>query len=293
VKPIGGDYSSSEEGRGKFGPGGAVSESCTCVNTGRRTTCRYNVGTLNLGCRNSNSFVQCVEQTCSLQTCPDKQVWNRTQGACAPCASGTHLTTDLKRCSCDDGTTQDKKNPNTCVTCPSASVGWTTDNDRCQCLLTQVLDTNTNACRDCPADSNLNRGCCSCKNSTLFWSATAWSCLDCPGTWVTQPSSRPFRQPPRPVCRCTGTNQIFNRRTVACLTCPTGSVARLSPRGDDEDTCQCPLVYQRFDDVTNQCVCAKGSALNAAGTACEWTTVTAGSTPPFTTATTSQSGLNP
>jgi len=279
--PIGGDYSGSSEDGGYYGTG-VISESCTCVNIGRKPTCRYNVGILNMGCRNSNNFVQCVDQTCSLQTCPPNQVWNRTLGVCAPCTPGSHLTSDLKRCSCDVGTTRYEKNPNTCVACPSGSVGWTTEYDYCQCPLTQVLDTNTNVCRSCPADTYLNRGRCSCLNSALFWSSTAWGCQDCPGTWVTIPSSKPSKQPPRPVCRCSGPNQIFNRRTVSCLTCPTGSLARIQPRGDDEDTCQCPLVYQRFDDVTGQCVCAKGSTLNAAGTACEWIPVAAVTTS-FTT----------
>jgi len=264
---FGGFDSSSEDG-------GFNGGKCTC--RGWWNPCRGVVGSLVLGCPNTNSFLQCNGATCSNQTCPSGQVWNKTQNACAACAPGMHVATNLQVCVCDQGKTFRNR---TCVDCPTDSIQ---EPDRCYCNGTKIFDKLKNACRDCPAGSTLDSWSrrCQCTNTTQIWSDADWACKDCPGEWLPKRTRRPFWSPSSR-CTCTGTNQVFDRQTVTCYTCPTGTTA-----SRDNANCLCSDRFKFFNWTTKQCDCAKGLIPDpAGGTGCV--------RPAVTTSTTTANPANP
>lgn len=263
-------------GGGPFGLGefpGAIAGRCSCG--GRFTNpCQRVVGSLVVGCPNTNQFLQCTGSACSNQTCPAGQVWNRTLNACAECAQGMHVAANGQVCACNEGTTYNSTS-RTCVACPTDSVK---EADRCYCNVSKAFDYKTNACRDCPAGSTLRRFQeCRCNNNTQFWSED-WACKDCPGEWLPRTARRPFRLPTSK-CTCSGTNQIFDRKTVTCFECPTGTAPSY-----DKFACQCQNRFQSFKEDSKTCVCIKGYEADATGTGCvrsaiTTTTVRTGGTP--------------
>jgi hypothetical protein len=225
------------------------------------------------GCPYTNQYVQCTSQVCAVQTCPTGQVWNQTLNACAQCAEGMHVAANLQVCVCNQGTTFDPWN-RTCLACPTDS---TQEADRCYCNATKSFDSTENACKDCPEGSTLinffRYRQCRC-NSTQFWNEADWACQNCPGEWLPKQSRRPFffRQPAAR-CTCTGTNQIFDRKTVTCFQCPTGTTA-----SRDNANCICPNRFQFFNVETRLCECAKGLVADSVGTGCVRPAVTTQST---------------
>jgi hypothetical protein len=198
-------------------------------------------------------------------------VWNKTQNQCAECAQGMHVAADRQVCVCDQGKTFDPRTK-TCVDCPTDSIQ---EPDKCYCNLSKAFDYKANACKDCPAGSTLLRfQQCRCNNNTQFWSED-WACKDCPGEWTPRTNRRPFWTPSSR-CTCTGTNQIFDRKTVTCFTCPTGTTA-----SRDNSRCDCPSpYYQVFNKVTSKCECVKGYEADAAGTGCVRSAITTSTTTP-------------
>jgi hypothetical protein len=239
--------------------------SCTCRAGFWRNICTGNVGTVSVGCTNTNKFRQCADAVCSIQTCPTGQVWDNAAKACAACPAGKHIrATDLQLCVCDKGTTLNRLT-GLCTACPT---GATVLDDSCGCPDGTVLDINTNACRACPAGSTLsgrrNKNSCTCTDIQQFWNAAAWVCQPCPGEWTPKQTRRKQTQ----VCTCTGANQVFDRSTVSCFTCPAGTTATAFA-----NICRCAITGQWFDKATSACSCPAGTAVNAAGTACTFTQV--------------------
>jgi len=237
-------------GSGDFGFG----EGFGCACTTRSNPCRRNNGTNVIGCPRTNKFVQCTDITCSPQTCPTGQVWNATLKSCAACQPGYHVAANNQTCVCDQGTKP--TGPNTCGPCPS---GAAVNPDSCYCSPPLTLNRGANACQACPANSVLRRDECIC-NKTLFWNEAAWACQPCPGTWVTVTADRRTQQQ----CQCTAP-QVFDRSTVSCKTCPSGTTA-----DSDGDSCDCPIPGQYYNTTTSACQCPRTTTLNTAGTACQW-----------------------
>jgi hypothetical protein len=245
---------SSEQGGfgGGFGPTGA---GCSCGSSARSNPCRNNTGTINIGCSRSNKYVQCTDTTCTAQTCPTGQVWNTTLKSCAACQPGYHVAANNRTCVCNLGTTP--TGPFTCGTCPTAA---TINPDSCSCTSPLVLNKAANACQACPTNSVVRGDDCSC-STQLFWNEAAWACQPCPGTWVSSGSGRRVTQE----CRCNDTTQVFDERTVSCVSCPAGTTA-----DDDGDSCDCPIRGQYYNTTTQACQCPRSTQLNTAGTACQW-----------------------
>lgn len=240
--------------KGDLGFGDLAAYLCRCS----KNFCRGVVGSLTRGCPNTNRFLQCNNEVCTNQTCPTGQVWDRTKNACSACDAGFHVATNLQVCVCNQGTTFDPRT-RACVACPTDSVQ---EGDRCYCNRSKVFDDKTNACRDCPTGSSLTRSQCQC-NSTQFFNRHAWACQNCPGDWTPKPSSkRPFRLAPGAVCTCDATKgQIFDRDTVTCYTCPTGTTAK-------RDVCECSDSTQFFNMKTKACECREGFVANPSGAGC-------------------------
>jgi len=229
----------------------------------RGGSCSANLGTaiLTRGCPNTNSFLQCSGQICSVQQCPASQVWNKLLNTCAPCATGMKVSTDLQVCVCNTGTTL-SRTTGLCGPCPA---GATIEVDRCYCPLNLALDRVNNACRVCPPGTTLTReGQCKCAFTSpqLYFSATTWSCQPCPGVVSTAFKGRGRISE---TCTCTGVSQIFDRNTVSCYTCPPNTTP-----DRDGDECRCGLNLQKFDMVSQTCQCARGYVLSAAANACIW-----------------------
>jgi hypothetical protein len=186
-----------------------------------------------------------------------------------------HVAANLQVCACNQGTTYDCKTWS-CAACPTGS---TQEADRCYCPATQSRDTTENACKDCPLGSTLTSYQeCQC-NVTQFWNEAAWTCQNCPGEWLPKQTRRPFFRAPGSKCTCTGTNQIFDRTTVTCFDCPTGTTAA-------GEYCACANRFQFFNMETKRCECVKGLVADSAGTGCVTPAVT-------TQATTTPRPLNP
>lgn len=237
---------------------------CICeINrrSGVSTTCLRNAATatIQLGCPFTNSYRQCTGTACTVAQCTTGQVWDQFKNACSTCAIGMHVSADLQACVCDSGTTYNRLT-GVCDKCPTAAI---VEADRCYCSATTALDVDNFACKACPAGSNMYFRQCVCAAATprLYWQASSWSCKACPGTVSTQPAGR---KSPFEICTCTGPNQIFDVKAVACFTCPAVStVVSRSGKG-----CQCIVYGQVFDKVTSTCACRIGYTLNAAGNAC-------------------------
>jgi len=246
--PVGGgqgQWDSSESGERSY--------QCRCS----RLSCRGVTGSKDIGCPNTNKYLECNNQTCSNQTCDLGQVWNRTKNACSVCDDGFQVAANLQVCVCKQSTTFDYKK-RACVACPTDSVQ---EADRCYCDKSKAFDYKKNACRDCPAGSNVTRYQCRC-NSTQFFNDNDWACQNCPGEWLPKPSSRrPFRLAPAAKCTCNGTNVIFDRETVTCYTCPAGTKASY-------DACVCTDRTQMFNLETKACECRMGFIANPAGSGC-------------------------
>jgi len=225
---------------------------------------------LQIGCPLTNSYLQCTGTACAVANCTAGQVWNMTEGKCDVCRSDMHVRADGQVCVCNQGTTFNFRN-NSCITCPANSV-QTADN--CTCPKTMVLDWKNNACKACPANSNMTRGQCVC-SATQFWNANDWACEDCPGSWVNVSVSR---RKVVQVCKCTGTNQIFDRKNVKCFDCPTANPVTTADNDNDECLCNTGIRGQEFNMTTRACACERGEQPDAAtNTRCvriPWTTST-------------------
>lgn len=224
--------------------------------------CFNRTGVTKLGCPVSNRYVQCTGASCSIQTCPTAQVWNFTINSCAPCAAGMHVDTrGRQRCACNRGTRIDRQTRQ-CVPCPSGAV---VEEDRCYCPGNLAFNRKSNNCSICPSDTTLPQlfGGCYCLDRKLFWSADEWQCKSCPGSWVSGCLSwrdflgRIFGMS-QETCTCLGENQIFERQTVTCLTCPNTAVAF-------DGKCRCKMGGEVFDSITKTCVCGKGLTRGASG----------------------------
>jgi len=230
---------------------------CSCT-AWYASPCSGVTGTRIMGCPGSNSFIQCKDTVCSVQPCPDGQLWNYEQNACAPCAAGMHIAASKRSCVCDTGKTFDGKTK-TCVDCPTDS---TKEADRCYCPVTKSYDKKNNACKDCPQLSTLIRnGQCQCNpaadGATRFFSETDWACKDCPGVWTPIQKRRPFWRRGSE-CTCNGLNQIFDRKSVTCFDCPSGTTAW-------KNDCACPNRFMTFNMDTKKCECIDGLAPDATG----------------------------
>jgi len=252
---------------------------CRCdTGTSRRgprpNVCQMRPGSYKLGCPVSNTYVQCTNTTCAIQTCPTDQVWNYTLSACNACPAGMHVSADGSRCACNQGTRPDRKT-RTCVKCPD---GATVEADRCYCPKPVSFDRKNNACKACPATSTYRLlGTCVCTDQKMFWSADDWACKPCPGTWVTT-ALRGFWGwfgYTVDVCTCTGENIVFDRQSVSCVACPTDS----SPDPNSGQTCRCNLGGEVFDMTSKTCICDKGMMRNKQG-ACAWNATEAAPTSP-------------
>jgi len=230
---------------------------CDCRG-GRFNLCSGLTGTRDVGCPNTNQYRRCTNQVCAIETCTSGQVWDSTLNACAPCAAGMHVAANLQVCVCDQGTMFDFDNK-TCVDCPKDS---TQEADTCYCPQTKAFDSTENACKDCPLGSIFTRQLrCQC-NASQFWNEGDWACQNCPGAWSPKQTRKPWFRPGS-TCQCTGENQIFDRETVKCFPCPTGTTA-----SRDNSYCGCPNQYQIFNKATSKCECKEGLVADSAGTGC-------------------------
>jgi len=246
---------------GKGGPWGFFGPFGKCQCSTWWNPCKGVVGSKVMGCPNTNQFLQCNDAVCSNQTCPSGQVWNQAQNKCAECDKGMHVAANKQVCVCDQGTTLKNR---TCVDCPKDSVQ---EDDRCYCNVSKAFDYKNNACKDCPSGSTL-RGFfkvrqCQCDNNTQFWNEADWACEDCPGEWLPKPKRGFFNRQPAAKCTCTGTNQIFDRESVTCITCPPGTTA-----SRDNSQCACQNRFQFFNTQTKACECVKWFVADSAGTGC-------------------------
>ena len=229
---------------GGFGGGFNNWRRCACS-----TQCTGNTGTNNFRCAaNRTTYIQCQEAVCSVQTCPDNNLFNYTSRQCEACPTGFHVDAYQRKCVCDQGTTFNRTTQ-TCTSCPVDAVVTA---DRCYCSAT-ALSKPDNACKACPAGSTLSKKLqCRCNDTTAFWSENDFACKQCPGAWVNRTyTERRRRAYVVPVCECQGTNEVFNKYLVACSTCPAGSVVATN---GFETTCRCSLVTQKYDSKTNTCV---------------------------------------
>jgi len=232
------------------------SRSCWC--NPRQNYCATNVGTNNIGCPNTNSFIQCSNTLCTALTCPVGQVWSTTLNACASCPAGQHLHPTGRFCVCDSGKTLNRATL-TCDPCPSGSNILT---DSCYCPRTYVVDRTQNKCSQCPvaAPSYGDDDECRCAGA-LFWNKATFTCQQCPGTaQLVSPRKQKYR------CVCSSPTDVFDEDTVTCFTCPNNAYRT-------NEGCRCNMYNQVFSKVTKQCACKSGMRLNAAGTACEWNLV--------------------
>jgi hypothetical protein len=249
----------------------AGEEECRC-RSGRlmgKSTCEGNTATgVQKGCRGTNKYLQCDAAVCSEKTCPVDQVWSGT--ACDLCPKGKHVRADGQRCVCDIGTKLNRTTDLCSIPCPTGSNEL---NDSCKCPRNTLLDWNNNTCKVCPPESTQRDDECKCNDATprLYFQASTWSCIPCPGTVQTVGTF--FT---RQKCTCTGAGQIFDRKSVTCFTCPA-----IAPRDKDGDECKCTIRGQKFNMKDQTCNCEKGRELNAAKTACERITTVA---PPTTAA---------
>jgi hypothetical protein len=237
---------------------GDSGESGRCWCNPRQNYCSTNVGTNNVGCLNTNSFIQCVNTVCTGPlTCPLGQVWSTSQSACAPCPTGQHIHYSGKFCVCDSGTTLNRATK-TCDPCPTGS---NVRNDSCSCPRTYVLDRTNNACSQCPAVAPIygEEG-CQCSDPTLFWNKATLTCQACPGRAVQISSRRLIKYK----CVCNAANEYFDDDTVTCIACPA-LITRRTNEG-----CACNMLNQVFSKTSLQCACRAGMQLNAAGNACVW-----------------------
>jgi len=232
---------------------------CSC-GTAKRGACQGVTGTgVIKGCPDTNQYRQCDAGVCTVKTCPTDQIWDKIQNACASCATGMHVAANKKICVCDQGNNFKGKNK-PCVQCPTGS---TQEADRCSCPVNTVLDDKTKACKICPTGSTLsNKRVCVCNNPAQFWCQVAWTCKDCPGEWLPK-NTKKVTKPSKTKCTCTGANSVFDRISVTCVTCPTGSTAAPS-----RDTCTCSNRLHSFNRETQKCECKKGFSADAAGTGC-------------------------
>jgi len=251
-----GEWGSQGRG-GERKPHQEETDRCSC--TGRWNPCTNVTGKEVKGCPGTNKYIECSGTACSNQTCPSGEVWNQTQKACAACPDGKQVSTNQQVCVCKTGSTMDYKT-RSCGPCPTGSVQ---EADRCYCKAPLALDIKDNACKECPQGSNMTHfQQCACTDKTLFWSEDDWACKPCPGKWV--PETTPTKQPsakPEERCTCTGTNEVFDRRAVKCVACPTGTTAR-------NNACKCPDLSQVYSQKSLACECREGMTKNPAGTGC-------------------------
>jgi len=227
---------------------------CSCSGW-LKNPCTGVKGTKIQGCPDSNSYLQCKDSVCSIEPCPDGTLWNRDQNACVPCAAGMHVSATKKSCVCNTGKTYDGSTKS-CVDCPTDS---TKEADRCYCPNTKIYDKDTNTCKDCPPGSSVNQQTRQCQcdpaadGAPRFYSETDGTCKDCPGVWA--PSTTWKRGS---VCTCSGPNQVFDKRSVTCFECPSGSTAWNS-------ACACQNRFKKFLLETMTCECMDGYVADAAG----------------------------
>lgn len=214
--------------------------------------CLGNTGSKVVGCyTNRTSYIQCQDTTCTVQACPENQLFNNTILACQACPTGFKVNEQKTKCVCNTGTTFDRTT-RTCVACPTGS---TITPDYCYCN-NSAYDSTQNACRACPTGSTLRKGCCQCNSRDTFWNKEAFACQPCPGAWVlknvTSGGFWKLRYRTYNVCECQTVGQVFNRYSVSCLACPSDSVVATTRSG--ESYCSCSQPGFKYYDRNNTCV---------------------------------------
>jgi len=238
----------SAHGGGGFGGGGNRNYDYSCV---CGTQCTGNTGTKNFSClKTRTQYRQCAEEVCSNKSCAAGQLFNPTTLLCEACPTGQHVDASMRRCVCNQGTTWNLKTRSCSGTCPSGS---TVTADRCDCVYPAVENKVKNACEACPSGTTTRgRKGCTCTTPKLFWNAATFSCQPCPGSWVTvSKADRRGRVYTLEVCQCPTATDAFNKRTVACVTCPTGSTASTNDEGCR--VCTCTSATQIYDEENNVC----------------------------------------
>jgi hypothetical protein len=250
--------------------GGA--EGCVCITsaTGRhanRNTCNGVTGAKTIGCAGTNKYLECNGAACTSNNCTTGQVWSMKTQACAACSSDQQVRSDLQVCVCKTGF---KKNHTTgmCnIPCPTNSNILP---DSCKCpsatpLVFKHAD-GTSECRACPSGTTMRDGTCKCAsaNPPLYWQASSWSCIGCPGTAQNITIGRGHYSMIIEICNCTAPNAIFDVEGVQCYTCPASTTAMA------DAFCKCPIRGQEFSKESQSCKCGKNSVVNTATNSCEW-----------------------
>jgi len=236
VVSAGGGRSRDRDGSGDY--------SCVCS-----TQCVGNTGTKNIGCRKSRvQFLQCAGITCSSQVCPTNQLFNAVTALCQPCPTGQHVDALNKRCVCNQGTTWVAKTQS----CSQCATGTIQTADRCDCVSPAIINKGANACQICPSGTIRSGKGCTCTDTTKFFDAVSFTCLPCPGTWTTVTRTDRRGSYTKQVCQCPTLTDVFNPRTVKCVTCPNGSIVSTNKEGCK--LCTCTAITQIYDVDNNVCV---------------------------------------